>query len=169
MLFIFCSWNFPRKIQTENKMKSVISVFVLMSLFSARAFANKQVDCEFSHKYLKSVVIMTGNPGSVELQFNNGDLENLRPQKGVGGEFGEIVFPDKIEDKSAPRETSFVLVKSPRMGEIKIAFICNYHGLYCDTMGDGFTLEAIAAFRINDELIKFDGYSNPLCRRTALR
>ncbi len=73
-------------------MKNLISIFVLVSLFSTIAFAGEQIDCDLNHKNLQRVVIKSGSPGNVELHFNDGHLENLGPVEGVGGEFGEIVF-----------------------------------------------------------------------------
>jgi hypothetical protein len=156
-----------QEIEMENKMKNMISVFVLINLFSTGAFAT-EIDCDLNHKDLQRVVIKTGYPGSVTLQFHNGDFENLKPVKGVGGEFGEIVFPDKIQEEAAFRKLNFVLVKSSRLGEVKMAYICNAYTRSCDTRGSGFALEASAAFRIQGELIQLNGKLNPLCRRTVL-
>ena len=149
-------------------MKNLISVLTAVSLCSSAAFANKQIECDLNQKGLKSVVITTGSPGGVDLEFNNGDIENLSPVKGVGGEFGEIIFPDRIIDNSAPREKSFVLVRSARLGEIKIAFICKANTISCDTRGGGLSQEAFVAFRIGGDLMRYDGISNSFCRRTIL-
>ncbi len=177
------------------KNKLIILLLTLTSFYvhaESRPFNKIQdkIECDFQNiKGIETLEILTstkavvghdrvGYPiykvdfkGSVRLTFKNGEVELLSPKAGTGGTFDQVRFPSTIVRNTSAQRNTTVLVRSARVGNIKISYNCNKpHSKYCDGMFDGPEApNANLIANINGLVIKSNGSELPLCKRTVLR
>ncbi len=155
-------------------MKNIIVCFTAVMFFSANAFAlGTQVTCDFSrivnNKGIDEIHINTGSVGSIQVVYANGDVENLAPQRGVGGIFNQIRFSPSISYYNDAKRTVYLQSESLTLGKIQISTICNRpNSVYCETRG-GDTLSALTSFNIDGDVFRFDGSKLATCQRSVLR
>ena len=178
-------------------MKNKITILLLMLVsFYAQAESrpfNKiqdKIECDYHNvKGIESLEVLTstkavvghdrvGYPiykvdfkGSVKLKFKDGSVELLSPKSGTGGTFGQERFPSTIVRNTSAQRNTTVMVKSSRVGTIKISYNCNKpHSKFCDGMFDGAEApNANLIANINGLVVKSNGSDLPLCKRSVLR
>lgn len=147
---------------------------LILGFATTSSFAESIVGCDFTkakYKNIERVVISTGQPGDVLIQYSEANgSEELAPVEGVGGTFGEIQFAAEIKHQNDAQRNTYVKVESKQLGLVQISYICNEpNSILCDTRGGGDSKFARATFNIAGDILKFDGSSLPLCRRIVIR
>lgn len=115
-------------------------------------------------------IFKTDNPGTIKITYDDGVIETLAPQTKIGGIFEQITFLNEFFYKNNAQNSRYISVLSPRLGEVQLSYVChNPNSFYCETRGGAITSLANVSLNLNGKVFKFNGQSNPLCKRAVIR
>ena len=154
-------------------MKTILSAILAIAFYSSSGFAaGTKITCDFSKtgnfKGVKTMVLNSGNPGSVDIQFTNGTSETLTPQESIGGIFDQIHFSSSVTDKNDSRSFTFLDLDTSNspFQNIQVAYACNQaFTTYCVGFSGDSTPIARVSINMDGTVLKFNGRNLPYCSR----